>query len=131
MAMPRSKKMGAAWAKTRRNPRSAATRKPSRSGNVLLALRSESREKKPTTETRPPGAATAAKSAGEVSSGNEPLPAVPAAAAVGGGMGRVRGSEGSGGRRRRRRRRGTGRGGGRRVERSGASDLDRTAEGSP
>ena len=40
MAMPRSKKKGAAWAKTRRNPRSAATRKPSSSGNVLLALRS-------------------------------------------------------------------------------------------
>ena len=39
-AMPRSKKMGAAWANTRRNPLSAATRKPSRSGNVLLALRS-------------------------------------------------------------------------------------------
>jgi hypothetical protein len=38
--MPRSKKIGAAWAKTRRNPRSAATRKPSRSGNVHLALRS-------------------------------------------------------------------------------------------
>lgn len=41
--MPRSKKIGATWAKTRRNPRSAATRKPSNSGNVLLALRSADR----------------------------------------------------------------------------------------
>jgi hypothetical protein len=38
--MPRSKKMRATWAKTRRNPRNAATRKPSSSRNALLALRS-------------------------------------------------------------------------------------------
>jgi hypothetical protein len=44
MAIPRSKKMGAAWAKTRRNPRSAATRNPSSSGKVLLALRSAVRD---------------------------------------------------------------------------------------
>uniref|UniRef100_A0A0E0L1H5 Uncharacterized protein n=1 Tax=Oryza punctata TaxID=4537 RepID=A0A0E0L1H5_ORYPU len=107
MAIPRSKKIGAEWAKTRRNPRSAATRNPSSSRNVLLALRSatqealgsggfgessvwaaaevrcspERREPKPTTDTRPPppGAVTAAKSATEFISGKELPPPVEAA----------------------------------------------------
>lgn len=41
LAMPRSKKIGATWAKTRRNPSNLATLKSTRSGNVLLALRSD------------------------------------------------------------------------------------------
>lgn len=40
LAMPRSKKIGAACANTRRNPSNLATLKSTRSGNVLLALRS-------------------------------------------------------------------------------------------
>ena len=99
------------------------------------ALRSpERREPKPTTEIRPPGEATAAKSAGQVSSEKEPPPAASpdAVVAVGGGMGqrwRVAGGESSG--KRRRRAAGKGRAGRRRAGRCGASDDDRTAASGP
>uniref|UniRef100_A0A0E0DQG7 Uncharacterized protein n=1 Tax=Oryza meridionalis TaxID=40149 RepID=A0A0E0DQG7_9ORYZ len=154
MAMPRSKKIGAEWAKTRRNPRSAATRNPSSSGNVLLALRSatqegagrwaaaaaaevrcspERREPKPTTDTRPRpppprGAVTAAKWSTEFISGKEPP--LPVAAAEGEEAMRRRRWVGSGDRRRRRRGAERGRVG-RWVRRSGPLDFDRTARGGP